>query len=310
MSLQSRSFVFTLNNANRDWLDAEDIKTFINDFSNIRYAVWQKECAPSTSMLHLQGYIEFKKPVRLPACKSYFVFNDVHLEKRKGTREQARAYCKKEESRVQGPFEYGEWIQGPGKRSDLDEVQEAIKNGATANDIDEQFPKQAAKYHSWVQRRLAAHQLEILRPPQIELRPWQTGLRDLLLGPPHPRKIHWYWEETGNSGKSTFARWFLLSYKTLSVKIFRGGRNVDVAFAYQCERVVFFDYPRDSLDYISYSTLEHLKDGCIFSSKYESVSKIFDPPHVIVFANREPDRSRLSADRWDVHHIFNPTRVN
>ena len=41
----------------------------------------------------------------------------------------------------------------------------------------------------------------------------------------------------------------------------------------------------------------------MFSPKYESTSKLYNIPHVLVFANWMPDMSRLSIDRWDIMHL-------
>lgn len=39
----------------------------------------------------------------------------------------------------------------------------------------------------------------------VTLRLWQQELADILEGPVNPRHIYWYWEETGNVGKSFMA---------------------------------------------------------------------------------------------------------
>ena len=49
-----------------------------------------------------------------------------------------------------------------------------------------------------------------------------------------------------------------------------------------------------------YGLAEDLKDGVLLSGKYQSVSKIFEVPHVIFFANVEPDYSKLSRDRYNI----------
>lgn len=62
----------------------------------VRYIVVGEEICPTTGKLHYQGYVEFTRSVRMNAVKKYFSDNTMHLEKRKGSREQARCYCMKD----------------------------------------------------------------------------------------------------------------------------------------------------------------------------------------------------------------------
>lgn len=84
----------------------------------INYAVWQIERGHGhggSGRLHVQGYIECKKPMRMKAVRM-MVSGKAHLEARRGTREQARAYCMKMDSRVAGPWEYGVFREGYQRR--------------------------------------------------------------------------------------------------------------------------------------------------------------------------------------------------
>lgn len=132
---QQRAWCFTLNNP-----QDEEIHTPFADTSKIRYAIWQLEEAPDTHTPHLQGYVEFKKPTRLAACKKLHA--TMHWETRQGTREQAINYCKKEDSRYEGPKELvgphsigTEAEGGQGTRTDLGAVQQAIDGGASERQI-------------------------------------------------------------------------------------------------------------------------------------------------------------------------------
>lgn len=310
MSLRHACFTIFFPN---DHVTAYDTATGVfKNLDPIRYAIWQLERCPDTDRIHVQGYLELNGTKRLAGVKKLFWCDSVHVEKRRGTRLQAKEYCSKEDTKVQGPWEYGKWINGPGERSDLHAIAEAITDGADLRIIDSEFPEQAAKYNQWVRRMISYERQKNLQVPQITLRPWQEDLVQLLSTPPHPRQILWYWDPNGNAGKTTFARWLMTTpLFTKRVAYFRGGKHADVAYAYDYEDVVVFDYCRDSIEFISYSVLEHLKDGMIFSTKYESTRKIFNPPHVLVFANQEPNRSKLSLDRWNVHQIltFAPNQV-
>ncbi len=61
---------------------------------------------------------------------------------------------------------------------------------------------------------------------------------------------------------------------------------------------MILDLPRHNVDYVNYGLLEQLKNGCMFSGKYEGGQFVFPIPHVVVFANQAPDMSKFSLDRW------------
>lgn len=101
---------------------------------------------------HFQGYLEFKKPIRVPALRNLF---QAHWDKRKGKREQARDYCMKEDSREAGPWEFGDpWIAkvgSQGKRTDLDDACGMVKEGRSDREVAEAFPAAFAKYSKGLQ---------------------------------------------------------------------------------------------------------------------------------------------------------------
>ena len=109
---------------------------------------------------------------------------------------------------------------------------------------------------------------------------------------------------TGNNGKTFLAKWLLTSQ---NAQYFNTTKYADVFYAVNTvDQIVIFDLTRDKLEFINYGLIESLKNGLGFSSKYECVTKIFEPKRIIVFMNDFPDRSKLSADRWDVYDIEAP----
>lgn len=122
------------------------------------------------------------------------------------------------------------------------------------------------------------------------------------------RQITWIVDQKGNSGKS-----FLANFLAAEMGAFKMKGDLlqmkDFAFKYQCEDVVVFDYPREQKESVNYSILEHLKDGYIFSSKYESHIKHFEMKNVQVLclSNFIPEVKKLSLDRWIIFIVENNT---
>lgn len=114
------------------------------------------------------------------------------------------------------------------------------------------------------------------------------------------RKVTWVWDETGNIGKSFLADWFEIWRGAFLVT---GGKFGDISHSFECQTYVVFDFSRAQEDKFPYRLLEEHKNLKVYSPKYESRRKRAVACKLVVFCNFAPDRSKLSADRWDVHHI-------
>lgn len=133
------------------------------------------------------------------------------------------------------------------------------------------------------------------------LREWQQKLVDQVLKEPDDRSIHWFYDPVGNAGKTVLAKWLVYHHKAM---YFQNSSTKDIAFAMNDKcKIAIFDFTRSLEGHINYGALEMIKNGILFSGKYESSMKIMDPPHVLVFANFTPNYEALSKDRWVVTEL-------
>ncbi len=137
----------------------------------------------------------------------------------------------------------------------------------------------------------------------VSWRPWQQNVIDICNAEPDARKIYWFWEPDGGCGKSFLAKWLAINYRCVvgtgkRGDIFHQVTKMMDANAEHWPRLVLFDIPRCSKDFVSWSAIEALKNGCVISTKYEGGEWYFPPPQVICFANEEPQYEKMSADRW------------
>lgn len=140
------------------------------------------------------------------------------------------------------------------------------------------------------------------------LHDWQRKVINIIETEPDDRTINWFWEPHGAAGKSALCKHLVLKYDAVLL----GGRSMDAFYSVDTPRIVVFDLTRSSNQTSNpafYETLESIKNGLLFSAKYESKAKIFDSPHLFIFSNNEPDRSMLSEDRWNIHEIIMPPKI-
>lgn len=283
-AIQSAYWVFTLNNP----------ESLLELPADGKYLVYQRERGENGTE-HFQGYVEMEKRTTLSTMKAWLP--RAHFERRRGTQQQARDYCMKEESRVGGPWELGTYVEMfAGKRSDVAEVRDFLMSGGSKRDAYLQFPEVAARYPRYVDSVL-----QIAREAQFSVNvefsakfPWQQRVLDFVGGPVCPRSILWVHDPFGNSGKTFLARHLV---DALGAFYSNGGKGADICYAYDGEPVAVFDYVRDSKDYVNYGVIEQLKNGILTSGKYESRTKRFTQPHVLVFANFACEEGKFSSDR-------------
>ncbi|QBL97863.1 replication-associated protein [Wastewater CRESS DNA virus 2] len=142
-----RNWVFTINNPE------SQINVDLEQEPTVKYAVWQLEMGKEGT-LHYQGYVEFTKMTTIDQVKSMGEeFARAHLEPRKGSREQARDYCMKEDSRVEGPWEHGDFkAGGQGARTDIIGLKKQIDEGKGLTEIWDSHPMEFLKYHKGIEK--------------------------------------------------------------------------------------------------------------------------------------------------------------
>lgn len=126
---QAKHWCFTLNNYTSDEKDA--LAALVPEHAS--YLVYGEEVGENGTP-HLQGFVSFSVR-RVATTVKRFIGRRAHIEVARGSPAQAANYCKKD-----GAFsEFGTLPQGRGARSDLQQVQQAIKGGATKTEIRDNF---------------------------------------------------------------------------------------------------------------------------------------------------------------------------
>ena len=146
----AKHWVFTWNNPTVS--AAELVLTFPT--WGLTYAVFQDELGEEGTP-HFQGYAEFDRRARMTSLKKLSHGATMHWEPRYGTRDQARQYAMKDDTRVEGPWEFGEWqLNAQGKRSDLLDAIELLSESASLVAVAEDYPSTYIRYHRGFQALL------------------------------------------------------------------------------------------------------------------------------------------------------------
>jgi hypothetical protein len=286
-SIQTKNYCFTLNNYTDDELRAlEELS------ASVAYLIYGKEVGDSGTP-HLQGFVQFRSRIRFDPAKAK-ISGRCHLERARDA-QKARDYCTKD-----GDFTEFGTLSVAGSRNDLEEFKMAVRSGSTDySELRENHSKVFARYPRFCVEYIQDNAPE----PEIQvypLRTWQEELSQLLNRPPDDRKINFVVDLVGNTGKTWFAHYYKRLHK--DVQVLLPGKKSDLAYCINTSsRVIFLDAPRcKQNEFIFYDFLEEMKNGYIFSGKYESRFKMLRKLHVVVLMNERPDMDKLSIDRYNI----------
>lgn len=301
-----RNWVYTLNNF-------DDLhKSLLEDF-DCRYLVHAHEEGENGTP-HLQGYLCMNNPISLNGLKRRLGIQGIHLEPRRGTHTQARDYCLKtiEGDDVDLNAEERYWFEKgdpPMEPGDGDGGWALDYEDASHGDFEAirlRHPARWAQYRSTFRAHYAETRAETVRArvqardiallSDDALRPWQDELLGILQGEFMDRRIIVVHDVQGNAGKTTFANWY--SAVNPKTQVMRAARYIDMAYILDETMEVFmFDVERSCVETDIWRFVEAIKDGRVFSSKYECIQKRIAPNHCVVFCNHLPPADAWSADR-------------
>jgi len=118
------------------------------DSATMQYLVFQRERCPKTSRLHFQGYVQLKRKVRMSGVIALLPEGShPHVELAKGKPSSNRDYCTKAETRVEGPWEFGDLPGGQGTRTDLEKIAKKVATGTPVATVALEEPGIYVKYH-------------------------------------------------------------------------------------------------------------------------------------------------------------------
>lgn len=278
-----RAYCFTVNN-----YDEMEHKAVIRFVSSAQFWIVGHETGKKNGTPHLQGYMRWKSPKSWGNMKKNLP-HGTHIEVARGTTTHNYKYCSKD-------CEFETNIEESDLKLKLTKQQLEIKKQKAFDD----------KVRTQLMKRYEG----------IVWKDWQSEIIDVVNSEPDERTIHWYWESTGGVGKSFLCKFLVMT----KICVLSSGKKGDIFHQVlslmkpkdilnvepKLPEVIIVDAPRTAIEYVNYGVLEELKNGCLYSGKYEGGQCIFPPPHVIVFANTPPKLAGMSADRW---HVVNMNPV-
>jgi len=149
--------------------------------------------------------------------------------------------------------------------------------------------------------------LEVPKVTRNMLNDKQKKIYDMFnnVTPTQNRIINYLYDKKGGFGKTLISLCFHDANPSDTLVVSGNPRDIYCGLKGHFEKYnsypkyIIQDQPRGKRGFNGIA-LEKIKDGLIFSSKYESSSIRLPSVHVIVFSNFPPDTDRLSSDRWNI----------
>lgn len=299
------------------WEDT--LRTAFNS-GGYRCIAGQLERGKKSNQVHIQAYIGCEAQLRGTQVIKHFPPGSWFKKPNRWQTDRANIgprmydYCTKADTRISESFLV---LGEPPKRVDQSDNgkrgrEEQKKQYSTCLElakrgdwttIQSEFPDFFIKHYTTLKKICVEEKVTEEYPFPHPFRAWQIRCMELL-DKPDDRTIHWFYDQPGASGKSTFLKW--LATKPTAFYLDGGKKQDNIFLLKQHHTLLLVDLPRHSREFVPYSTMETFKNGIWTSTKYEGnrVHRSL-PGSVVVVANFLPDVTKLSMDRWDIYEIDN-----
>lgn len=165
-SKQSKRFCVTWNNYTETTLS--DLKTLCS--TSLRYLIIGSETAPTTGTKHYQIYLETKKKMTITGLKKLLNSASPHIEIARGTAEENKEYCTKEELL----YEWGAPVKER-QRTDLEEIRADIDAGMSYADLWDNHFNLMLQYRRGLEEYSNLQRLRRSEPPKVYIWHGATG---------------------------------------------------------------------------------------------------------------------------------------
>lgn len=159
---KSQYWCFTLNNYNEN--EVETLQNLCSNEAIITYCTFGREVGEDNGTRHLQGYLELSRRFRFIQVKR-LLGERYHLEKRRGTADQAAEYCHKDDA---SPYIYGEIsLSQQGKRNDLEALHASLREKKDLVTISDDHFSCFIKYERSIKSYITLRVPERNHPPNV-----------------------------------------------------------------------------------------------------------------------------------------------
>jgi len=175
---KSRGWIFVINSKHNFNISMEFWEDFQIKNDQVECWIAQFEKGGNTQRKHIQGYVLCKHAVSMNWMKNMLECDWAHLEPARGSREQNRIYCSKEETRIDDtiPKEGGNWATEQGKRNDLLDVACEIKEKKRKfHEIAIDHPTTYMKYHKGMEKLFSVVQNQELNGREGNYGEWSLA---------------------------------------------------------------------------------------------------------------------------------------
>ena len=246
----------------------------------------------------IKGYLEFKKGSQVYLSQMRSLFGDAEertmFQQAKGLKQQLVRQC----NAIGNLQEMKEETE----RITLEEMVEELKvngEGETSQKYGDYLRSNYAAIKDTAARMKNIEAKEVIKEKMksLELPPWQKWVVSMMEFQ-GDRRVLFVVDEAGGLGKTWLTKWY---HVNLQAAVYTTTKRGDVAYAYNGQSGVIFNLSRSQLVKINLNTLESIKDGMIFQTKYESRLELYQPPRVVVFMNKRSELYKnLSNDRLEM----------